>query len=97
MVIPAGKEAGALLEIEATAQLSLAVGEPSSVEERETGAEVTVFVTLGGAVKVRVMTRGLVEEPAPPLLDSLTVTEGVEQLSVAIARPALAAGTSLRH
>jgi hypothetical protein len=49
------------------------------------------------AVNVRVMTRGLAGVPAPPLLDSTTVTAGVPQLSDAVACPAAAAGTSLAH
>lgn len=49
------------------------------------------------AVKVRVIIKGLLAEPSPPLLDSVTVTITPLQLSVATTLTVLAGGTSLLH
>jgi hypothetical protein len=45
------------------------------------------------AVNVRVITKGLAGEPAPPLFDSETVIAGAGQLSEAVAWDGFAAGT----
>src|SRR2546428_11094826 len=49
------------------------------------------------AVKIRVIIKGLLVEPSPPLLDSVTVTIAALQLSVATTLAVLAGGTSLLH